>query len=182
MRIIGGSLKGRKFGPDGKKKWKTRPTTDRAREAIINTLLNRYEPEKVRFLDLFAGFGGMSFEWASRGCTDITSIENYSGCVRLAKDTAKELGIEEHIQFLRMDVFQYLKGNKESFDIIFADPPYSLPGIERIPEMVAEYELLKESGLLIVEHSNQTTLEQCPGFEEERKYGQSVFSFFNSNH
>ena len=73
MRIVGGQYKGRQFNPG--RSFKARPTTDMAKESLFNILQNLVDLGTVKVLDLFSGTGSISFEFASRGCTDITSVE-----------------------------------------------------------------------------------------------------------
>lgn len=178
MRIIAGKHKGRRFSPKAKQSYPTRPTMDYAREALFNILQHQIDFESIKALDLFGGFGGNSFELLSRGCEDVTIVEKHAGCVRFIRETAHTLKEEEHLHILRGDVFQYLKGCTHSFDFIFADPPYQLPTIDLLPELIFSRSLLAPNGSFILEHSNQHTFSSSPRFVEEREYGGTVFSFF----
>ena len=84
MRIIGGEFKGRKFIPPAKN-WPTRPTTDFAKEGLFNILQNRLDFSETKFLDLFGGTGNHSYEFISRGCTDVTYVDKFPGCVAFVK-------------------------------------------------------------------------------------------------
>ncbi len=84
------------------------------------------------------------------------------------------------ITTVKADVFKYLERSQEKFNIIFADPPYSFDQSQflKIADLVFEGGLLEEDGLLVVEHSDQTDLTMHSNFSEHRKYGGSIFSFF----
>lgn len=176
MRIISGTLKGKRI--TAPKKLPARPTTDMAKEGLFNILNNRYCIEDCVILDLFAGTGNISYEFASRGSKNITAIDSNANCIKFIEKTSKELNF--NVESIKSDVFKYLKITKAEADIIFADPPYALPteDFKRIIELVFENHLLVEDGMLIIEHSSHTELSNFDHFEKKRKYGGSVFSFF----
>lgn len=176
MRIISGKHKGRRI--NAPKNLPVRPTTDMAKEGLFNILNNTYFFEDLIVLDLFAGAGTISYEFASRGARQITAIDSHNGCVRFIASTADQLEIP--ISVLKENVFSYLKKAFEKFDIIFADPPYSMEieYFEQIVQVVFEKALLYEHGTLIIEHAKQMDLSHLSQFERMRKYGGSVFSFF----
>jgi len=177
MRVISGIHKGRKI--QAPKKLPVRPTTDMAKEALFNILNNTYDFTELRVLDLFAGTGNLSYEFASRGVEDVTAVDKHAACMRFIEQTATNLNLP--IVTIKSDVYKFLENATGEFDIIVADPPYNLPleSFERIPQLVFEKELLSESGQLIIEHSPQTRLEGLPHYEESRRYGSSIFSFFS---
>ncbi|MBC7913999.1 MAG: RsmD family RNA methyltransferase [Pyrinomonadaceae bacterium] len=175
MRIIGGKLKGLKFYPPAT--LPVRPTTDIAKEALFNILNNRIDFEEIKVLDLFSGTGNISMEFASRGASQVISVDQNSGCIYYLKDLSKQhkLGV---ISPYKGDVLKFLKEETETFDLIFADPPYDMPQIPLIAELVFERDLLKPEGILIIEHPSYKKIDQHPNFSEQRKYGNSSFSFF----
>jgi 16S rRNA (guanine966-N2)-methyltransferase len=177
VRIIGGKYKGRRFNPPAKN-WPTRPTTDFAKEGLFNILTNRIDFDEISVLDLFGGTGNHSYEFISRGCTDVTYVDKFGGCVSFVKKTAGELGIEDYINIVRGDVFLYIKNCHRQFDYIFAGPPYPLPNIPEIPDLIFEHALLKEDGLFVMEHNPNHNFENHPRFKESRNYGTTIFSFF----
>ena len=177
MRIISGSLKGRRLVAP--KKLPVRPTTDMAKEGLFNILNNTYYFEDLQVLDLFTGTGNISFEFASRGASEVTAVDAHSGCVNYVAKTARALDLDIHT--VKMDVFKYLTSLRSAYDIIFADPPYHLE-IARFSELVQlvfSKKLLQPDGLLIIEHASPTDLSKLPNFKEKRKYGSSTFSFFS---
>lgn len=176
MRIIGGTLKGRRFSPP--KNLPVRPTTDMAKEALFNIIQNRFDIEDLNVLDLFSGTGNISLEFASREVQHITSVDLNFGCVNFLKNTAKDCGFHQ-VKCIKADVFKFLNQKTEQFDLIFADPPYDIPKIPEIATIVFSRNLLKENGVLIIEHQSMQNLSANPHFIESRKYGYATFSFFS---
>ncbi|KAA2216522.1 MULTISPECIES: RsmD family RNA methyltransferase [Maribacter] len=178
MRIISGKHKGRQLLAP--KNLPVRPTKDMAKEGLFNILNNRYYFPDLKVLDLFAGTGNISFEFASRGVDDILAVDMHSGCINYISKIANEL--EMDIKTVKSDVFSFLSRNTEKFDVIFADPFYDmeLGEFQKLPSLIFENELLLEDGVLVIEHSKQTNLESIPHFDNSRKYGNSVFSFFKT--
>lgn len=177
MRIIGGKFKGRRFDPPADK-WPTRPTTDFAKEALFNILNNLLDFESVKMLDLFGGTGSHSYEFISRGCTDATYVDKFPGCVQFVRKTAQKLQIESCLKIFQMDVFRFIESTREQYDYIFAGPPYSLPTIDIIPDLIFEKELLLPDGLFVLEHNPQHEFLNHPRLVDVRNYGQTYFSFF----
>ncbi len=176
MRIISGKLKGRRvIAPN---KLPVRPTTDMAKEALFNILNNSYYLDEISVLDLFAGTGNISYEFGSRGTTKITAVDAHLGCIQFIDTIAKNF--ELHINTIKSDVFDYLNKSNLKSDVIFADPPYdlALEDFEQISELVFKNQLLLDNGTLIIEHAKQTDLSHLAHFSNKRKYGGSVFSFF----
>ncbi|HXH19560.1 MAG TPA: RsmD family RNA methyltransferase [Chitinophagales bacterium] len=176
MRIIGGSLKGRRFHPH--KGLPVRPTTDFSKESIFNILNNQFDFAAIKALDLFAGTGSISYELASRGCASIVAVEQNSSCCNFIRKTSRELGID-NIEIEQQDVFVFLRNCREQFDLIFADPPYTVKNLDEIVNRVFDNNLLKEGGWFILEHEPKVTFENHPRFRQQRKYGSSVFSIFS---
>ncbi|MEW7291691.1 RsmD family RNA methyltransferase [Aquimarina sp. 2304DJ70-9] len=176
MRIISGKYKGKRL--TAPKKLPVRPTTDMAKEGLFNILNNNYNFSQLSVIDLFAGTGNISYEFASRGAEHIIAIDSHYACMGFIKSTAKELDFS--IETVKSDVYSYLEKTRHNADIIFADPPYDFTKEQfmKIAALVFENDLLNEEGLLIIEHSKHTSLEDAPYFDNSRKYGGSVFSFF----
>ena len=176
MRIISGKYKSRRI--NAPKNLPTRPTTDIAKEALFNVLNNNYYFEDISVLDLFAGIGSISLEFASRGTTQIMGVDKHYGCVKFIEAIAKELDADIHV--IKSDVFKFLEKSSLKVDVIFADPPYDFSDDQflTISTLVFEKEILNEDGMLIIEHSKHTDLSSHPHFTYLKKYGGSVFSFF----
>lgn len=176
MRIISGIYKGKRL--TAPKTLPVRPTTDFAKEGLFNILHHRIDFEEVTVLDLFSGTGNIAYEFASRGSREVRAIDIDFGCVKFIKKTALELDLP--IEAIKMDVFKYIDTATSRYDIIFADPPYAIDtnSLIKLIENIFANHLLKEDGLLIVEHPKQVNLSEVLNFSESRKYGSSVFSFF----
>ena len=176
MRIIGGAFKSRIFRPG--KNFKARPTTDFARENLFNILNNRYNFENKRVLDLFSGTGSISFEFASRGCESITSVELDRFHYNFICSVIEQLDIKDMVKAINGDVFKFIGRTPEQFNIIFADPPYELKRLAEIPDLILNSNLLPDEGLLILEHGKTNDFSLHPKFRELRTYGSVHFSFF----
>ena len=175
MRIIAGSLKGRRLSPPTN--LPVRPTTDMARESLFNILNNYVDYEECRVLDLFAGTGMVSYEFVSRGAQSVTSIEINNSCVEFIKQSVAKLQIN-NMRVVRADVFDVLKRPNSRFDIVFADPPYALEQLSELPTLVFQNNLLSDDGILILEHPAAFSFEDHPHFWQHRHYGKVNFTFF----
>lgn len=178
MRIIGGEKSGLLIQvPKG---LPVRPTTDRAKESLFNILESRLTLSGIHVLDLFAGTGNMSFEFASRMAEEVTSVDQDFGCINFIKQAAKGFGLNQ-IKTRKQDVFAFLNQNTIQYDIIFADPPYALSQIALLAQTICSSSHLKEGGLAVIEHATLQDLSFIKGFEKSKTYGQSTFSFFVYN-
>ena len=175
MRIIGGRLKGKQILPP--EHYKARPTTDFAREGLFNTLGNEYEFEELKVLDLFGGTGAVSFEFASRGAPRVYCVEMSRENASFIKTEAARLGLG-NVTMVRDNVFDFLPICRERFDIIFADPPYDLEGIDSLPDKIFEYALLFPERTFILEHSAAYDFSSHPHFVKMKVYGKVHFTFF----
>lgn len=150
MRIVSGKYRGRAINPP--KNLRARPTTDFAKENLFNVLGNLVDFEECDVLDLFAGTGSISYEFASRGVHSVTSVEINPVHYNFIKKTAADLGID-NLFAVKANVFLYLKSCAKQFDLIFSDAPYDLEGSEEVIRLVLERDLLKPDGFLVFEHS-----------------------------
>lgn len=176
MRIIGGDLKGRSILPPAG--YKARPTTDFAKEGLFNVLVNEIDFSRSSLLDLFSGTGSISFEFASRGCRDIVAIEMNAVNAFFIKKTASALGVTDCMQVVHHNVFDFLPICHRQFEVVFADPPYVIDGLDTIPDKVFSHSVVKEGGYLILEHPADYSFKEHPNFVKEKKYGNVHFSFF----
>jgi len=177
MRVIGGSLGGRRISPPAKMPH-TRPTTDIAKEGLFNILENNLELPELRTLDLFGGTGSISYELASRGVKDLTVVEKDPTMFAFIQRTAKDLGLEDFYKVVRMDVFKFIAQCPETFDLIFAGPPYALDTIDDLPKLVVSRGLLNPDGWFILEHTPRNNYEGYPLYVTQRSYGTTIFSIF----
>jgi 16S rRNA (guanine(966)-N(2))-methyltransferase RsmD len=175
MRIITGKFRGRKIHPPHD--LPVRPTTDFAKESLFDILNNLVDFTELEVLDLFAGTGNISYEFISRGCKEIVAVEINTKCHSFIRKTAEEL-IPDFMTAIRTDVFTYLKHPEGAFDLVFADPPYDMEGIDTLPGLIINTNLLREEGWFILEHSHRFDFSKYQGFNQQRKYGNVNFSFF----
>jgi len=175
MRIISGIYKSRRF--DVPTNFKARPTTDFAKENIFNVVANIIDLNDCDALDLFAGTGSISFELLSRGCKQVVCVEKDFVHYEFIKKVQKVLKTENLFP-LKGDAFRFLENCKRKFDFIFADPPYSLKDLDKIPKIIIENKLLKERGVFIMEHSKEYDFSDLPCFNQRRIYGAVNFSIF----
>jgi 16S rRNA (guanine966-N2)-methyltransferase len=175
MRIISGIYRGRRLQPPVN--LPVRPTTDFAKEGLFNVLNNRVDFESLKVLDLFTGTGSIAFEFLSRGAIEVTAIDSSQRCIDFIKKTAETFGAV-NIKAVKSNSFVFIKHMAATYDLIFADPPYDLEGIESIPDLVFSSSLLAGDGLLVLEHSNGYKFEKHPDFDSHRQYGSVNFTFF----
>ena len=173
MRVITGTARGRKLRePEG---MASRPTTDNVKESMFNLI--QFDIEGRRVLDLFAGTGSISYEFASRGARSVTAVEINAVHHDFIRRTAALLGIENFYP-VKANVFLYLKSCAKQFDVIFSDAPYDLEGSEQVVKLVLERGLLRPGGILIFEHSKKMDFSDLDEFWQLRSYGSVQFSFF----
>lgn len=175
MRVIGGKLRGQAILPP--QGYKARPTTDFAREGLFNILNSEYEFEDLKVLDLFGGTGAISFEFASRGAGRVWCVEMARENATFIKREAERLKIG-NVTVVRDNVFDFLGICRERFDLIFADPPYSMEGLEALPDRVLGKGLLVKGNYFILEHGGEASFAGHPCFVKERAYGRVHFAFF----
>jgi 16S rRNA (guanine(966)-N(2))-methyltransferase RsmD len=175
LRIIGGKYRGRRIVPPAD--LKARPTTDFAREGLFNILANRLDFSEAEVLDLFGGTGSISFEFSSRGAALVHLVEknlkHLAGINRIIRD----IGFE-NIRTIHIDARTYLKTCRTKYDVVFADPPYDLPWLPELPDLVLRAGILKDDGFFILEHPRDINFGRHKAFFENRNYGGVNFSFF----
>lgn len=181
-RIIAGKWKAKKIAAP--KNFDVRPTTDFAKEALFSMIENKYDMQASSVLDLFAGIGSITFEFASRGCKDLTSVELNPKHTSFLNSTASELGFSLNVSVQRGDVFDWLKKfrNKKSYEIVFADAPFETEEKKymELISLVLHNKYLKSNGILIIEHQSKIILDH-PNLIDTRKYGNVSFSFYEPN-
>lgn len=175
MRIITGKYKGRHF--EIPHNFKARPTTDFAKEGLFNVLNGYIDFEGTLALDLFSGTGSITLELLSRGCSRVVSVEKDPFHYRVIEEFVHRLG-DENAFLVRGDVFKFLSSLREQFDFIFADPPYTLPNIADIPDIVLGRNLLRPEGIFVLEHGKTNEFSDHPRLIDHRNYGSVNFSIF----
>jgi 16S rRNA (guanine966-N2)-methyltransferase len=151
-----------------------------AREALFNILQNRLDFGSIRMLDLFGGTGAHSLEAISRGCPNVVYVDQHGPCHAFVRAMAKELDVEASLQLHRVDVFRFLERcTPPLFEYIFADPPFQLPQLSQLPDVILNSGCLAPEGLLVLEHGPVHRFDDHTNFQETRRYGQVHFSFFH---
>ena len=140
-------------------------------------LKNNYILDGINALDLFAGTGSISLELASNGCKNVLAIEKNPKHLAYIQSITDRLKISE-IEVMRGDALKFIERTLQKFDLIFADPPYQLQGIDKIPDVISERNLLNPDGLFILEHSKDYNFSAHPNFKQKKVYGSVNFSFF----
>jgi 16S rRNA (guanine(966)-N(2))-methyltransferase RsmD len=175
MRVITGKYKGRRF--DIPKTFKARPTTDFAKENIFNVINGYADFDDALALDLFAGTGSISLELLSRGCAEVISVEADRSHAAFIRSCMEKIGVDNNI-LICGDAFKFIKRCRRQFDIIFADPPYALTNIKDIPDLVLKGNLLKDEGILVLEHGKDNSFADHADLIDHRVYGSVNFSLF----
>ena len=178
MRIISGNHRGRKIiAPNN---LSVRPTTDFAKESLFNILNNYFYFDSISVLDIFAGTGNISYEFAARSATGVIAVDINPSCVNFINRTAQTLSFDK-LTALKIDALSFLGRCRQKFNIIFADPPYDWDGYNEIPKLVFEKELLLPDGFLVIEHDEHKDFQNHPKFFQQRAYGKVNFSIFAEN-
>jgi len=175
MRIISGFYKNRRINFTN---LNIRPTTNFAKEGLFNILLNQHKFEDSVALDLFAGSGNISYEFASRGIQSITAIDNNIKCVNFIKKYKEKLSIKV-LTIILSNTVNYLKNTDQQYNIIFADPPYYYKQEEydKIIKLIFQNNILIKGGVLTIEHSKFINFEKNEHFYIKKKYGKVQFTF-----
>ena len=176
MRIISGTHGGRKISPPADMPY-TRPTTDIAKEGLFNIIQNNLEIENLKTLDLFGGTGCISYELASRGAKELTIVEKDNKMYDFIKKTAASLQVQ-NFNLVKADVFKYIESCTQSYDFIFAGPPYALTTIDELPKLLFEKKLLNKGGWFVLEHTPRNDYRKYEHYRTERNYGTTIFSIF----
>ncbi|MBN1778272.1 MAG: 16S rRNA (guanine(966)-N(2))-methyltransferase RsmD [Clostridiales bacterium] len=180
MRIIAGSAKGHTIAsPKGRH---TRPTQDYVRESLFN-IIQRYVPG-AKVLDLFAGSGALGLEALSRGADRAMLADNAVKAIDCIRRNAETLGFGKQSTVIRGDwrgVLQSLE--KQSFDLVFLDPPYDLTQYRDMTDTLIENELLSDDALIVIEHRKDVIPGLSPPFilKDHRTYGDTVIHIYRFN-
>ena len=177
MRIITGTLKGRRFPAPPNEA--VRPTSDRAKESLFSMLEARIDLNSCRILDLFAGSGNLGFEALSRGAQSVLFVDFSAIAIEYIQDTANRFGVSSSISTLGMPVETYLQGTPTQFDVIFADPPYDLEGLANLPDALLDAGWLATGGWMVLEHDKRHGFDGHPFCDTSRPYGRTIVSLFH---
>lgn len=167
VRIIAGKWRGRKL--DVIDSPGLRPTPDRVRETLFNWL--QQEIVGAKCLDLFSGTGAIAFEALSRDASDVVMVDSDVKVVEKLRDHASLLKCDNHAIYLA-DAINWLRQQKESFDIIFLDPPFKQGLIEKCCEIISEQSLLNTNGLVYIESEKDLVLPDGWRIKKQKASGQ----------
>ena len=175
MRIISGTKKSILI--KAPKDLPSRPTTDKVKESLFNILSNKFVIDELKVLDLFAGTGNISYEFSSRGCKRIFSVDNNFKCIKFIRDTAIKHGFD--IVTRKNNSKNFLLNTNENFDIIFLDPPFKDKDYFSVLLKIKEKNLLAPNGILIIHRHKDESDNLSVNFKilEEKKYGISKIFF-----
>ena len=177
MRIIAGDLKGRRLSAP--KDSKIRPTTDKVKEGIFNTIAPYVEDAVV--IDLFSGTGNLGLEALSRGAVRCYFGDKSRSSMTLTRQNIAYCKQEENAVTILGDYEYVLKKIPEKADLIFLDPPYGEGLLDHCMELISEYDLLSEDGIIVAEHGVKMPMEDnLLGFTKikEKRYGTIAISIY----
>ena len=180
MRITGGIHRGRRLRPT--KGTSLRPTSERVRQAIFS-ILGLEAVEGTRVLDLYAGTGTLSIEALSRGAAWADLVEAGARQARQIRENLRELSLEERSKVYQSKVQKALDTLPGEYDLVFADPPYDMQEWEPLMARLTEGELIREKGVVVVEHRHDTALAERYGRlvrVTSRRYGDTAVSIYGA--
>ena len=181
MRVISGSLKGRVikgYNIDG-----TRPTMDRVKESLFASI-NDYIKDSV-VLDLFAGSGSLGIESISNGSSKCYFVDNNKDCIKVINDNINTFGISDKSKVINKDykvALKYFRDNNIKFDLILVDPPYDYVICNEIMNLVNEYKLLNDNGVIVLEYSKDKLNKISDNYLllKNKKYGDKYISIYKN--
>ena len=165
MRIITGTARGRKLvAPEGRD---VRPTPERVKEGIFSAL--QFDIEGRRVLDLFAGSGQLGLEALSRGAESCTFVDASDASLNLVRKNLESTALTEKAKVVRSDYAVFAAASRDTFDIVFLDPPYSAGLL--MPAVKAVLPLMSDYGVIVCEHPPEVKLdEEIGGFKIAKAY------------
>lgn len=177
-RIVAGSRGGRRLtAPPGQA---TRPTSDRVREALFSTLESMTTIEGSRFADVYAGSGAVGLEAASRGASAVLLVENDQRAGRVIRANIASLDLAQVCRLRISTVHSAVTTvGEEPFDVVFADPPYSVTDreINQFLAELVEHSWLASGGIVVIERSSRSPEPEWPRYvtpERSKRYGESM--------
>ena len=180
MRVITGKARGVQLKtPDG---MTTRPTSDRVKEALFSII--QFEVPTARVLDLFGGTGQLGIEALSRGAKSAVFVDAGEPACRLIKENLRRTKLESDAKVIRADYLDYLKRSRETFDIIFLDPPYAEVFLENALKCITEIDILQTGGIIVTERpTGKELLWEFNGYTRSKdyKYGNTTLAIYRKN-
>jgi 16S rRNA (guanine966-N2)-methyltransferase len=181
MRVITGLYKGRTIRTV--RDLSVRPATDRVRQTIFNMLENRILLEGSSVLDLFAGSGSLGIEALSRGAANVTFVETGRDAVAYLEENLRMLGCETAAEVYSMDAVDFLSRYHESYDLVFADPPYAYERTAELPALIFGQGIVRPGGYLLIEHAKGLHFESTQHYHvgPEKRFGRTLVTFFQDH-
>ena len=180
MRVIAGSARGIQLKtPEG---MKTRPTTDRVKEAMFSII--HFDIPGAKVLDLFSGTGQLGIEALSRGAVSAAFVDQSDAACRLIRENLRRVKMENQGKVMRRDYLEYLSRCREDYDIIFLDPPYAEVFLENALKRIAEIDILRSGGIIVAERPLGKELPwDFEGYTRSRdyKYGQILVTLYRKD-
>ncbi len=150
----------------------TRPTTDRVKEGIFSSI--QFEIEGRRILDLFGGTGQMGVEALSRGAAHCTFVDLRKEAVSIIRENLELTGFTDRSRVIQGDALAFLSRCRETFDVIFLDPPYDSGLLEKSMELVTTIDIVSENGIIVCENGSSAgwpTVSPPYRLQKEYRYG-----------
>ena len=180
MRVITGSARGVQLKtPEG---LKTRPTSDRVKEALFSII--QFDVPCARVLDLFGGTGQLGIEALSRGAKSAVFVDEGEKACALIRENLKRTRLDSSAKVIRSDYLQYLQNCRETFDIVFLDPPYAEVFLENALNKLAEIDILETGAIIVAERPvNKELPWELPGFTKSKdyKYGNTLLTLYRKD-
>ena len=177
MRVITGKARGVQLKtPDG---MLTRPTADRVKEACFSII--HFDIPGSKVLDLFGGTGQMGIEALSRGAKSAVIVDGRRDACKLINENLRITRLQDHAKVIQSDYLGYLDRCKETFDLIFLDPPYAEVFLENALKRISEIDILSDRGIIICERPADKTLDmEIPGLVrgKDYRYGNTWITLF----
>ncbi len=177
MRVITGKARGVQLKtPEG---LLTRPTADKVKEALFSII--QFEIPGASVLDLFGGTGQLGIEVLSRGASSAVFVDAREDACKLIRENLKRTRLEEQAKVIRSDYLAYLERCRETFDIIFLDPPYAEVFLENSLNRITEIDILHSGGIIVTERPLGKELPwEIDGYTRSRdyKYGKTLLTIY----
>lgn len=180
MRIISGKYKGRQI--QSSRDRSIRPTTNKIKEYIFELLGDAVHDALV--LDLFSGSGSLGIEAVSRGARGITFVDVSQNSLRVLRKNLENLKIAEPVYTVKRDVIQFLKKNRQPFDLIFADPPFKWAKFDDMLPLIFKPEVLSDNGIFVLESEKSHDIDWTQEIFTVRRqkiFDRSVITFLARN-
>ena len=176
LRVVAGTYKSRKIKEV--KTLQTRPTTDKNKETIFNSIGQFFSGGIA--LDLYAGSGALGIEAVSRGMASCDFVDTQHSAIKIIHENVKLLNIEEECNVFRKDALLYLNQTMKQYDLILVDPPYKLSPYEEILNIIDSRQLLSKNGIIVMESDSKVFIDEINSIKliKEKKLGQSKITIF----